>query len=317
MDGLSFFNLASQRLGWLAEGQRVVAENVANADTPGFKARKISEFEQLLEASRASELKTTDAQHISGTGGPTNVKVSVDENTWGESLNGNTVILEQQTIKANEIGESYQVAASLYRKGHESIAFIGGLLENNDRTQSRLDGYRAALMDHNLPVDEQLIRDVPFEFEDGSLAMRELLAVGKRIDAVFAASDILALGALLECNRQDLSVPGDIAVAGFDDERLASLIKPSLTTIGVPRSAIGSKVADIVLSPLRGEPASLEQPDGRLVPVRFWGDEYYQRLEDPALCAQLGAAARETARADFGTWADCAARFEHVYRSLS
>ena len=121
MDGLSFFNLASQRLGWLAEGQRVVAENVANADTPGFKARKISEFEQLLEASRASELKTTDAQHISGTGGPTNVKVSVDENTWGESLNGNTVILEQQTIKANEIGESYQVAASLYRKGHELL----------------------------------------------------------------------------------------------------------------------------------------------------------------------------------------------------
>ena len=67
-------------------------------------------------------------------------------------------------------------------------------------------------------------------------------------------ADILALGALLECNRQELSVPGDIAVAGFDDERLASLIKPSLTTIGVPRSAIGSKVADIVLSTLRGEP---------------------------------------------------------------
>ena len=149
---------------------------------------------------------------------------------------------------------AYSMTDYLCRKGHKSIAFIGGLLENNDRTQSRLEGYRAALKDHNLPVDDQLIRDVPFEFEDGSLAMRELLAVGKSIDAVFAASDILALGALLECNRQELSVPGDIAVAGFDDERLASLIKPSLTTIGVPRSAIGSKVADIVLSTLRGEP---------------------------------------------------------------
>lgn len=121
MNDLSFFNLASQRLGWLAEGQRVVAENVANADTPGFKARKVSEFERMLEASGASELTTTDARHISGTGGSTNLKASVDENTWGESLNGNTVILEQQTIKANEIGESYQVAASLYRKGHELL----------------------------------------------------------------------------------------------------------------------------------------------------------------------------------------------------
>lgn len=149
---------------------------------------------------------------------------------------------------------AYSMTDYLCRKGHKSIAFIGGLLENNDRTQSRLDGYRAALKDHDLRVDEQLIRDVPFEFEDGSQAMRELLAAGKKIDAVFAASDILALGALLECNRQELAVPDDIAVAGFDDERLASLIKPSLTTIGVPRSAIGKKVADIVLSSLRGEP---------------------------------------------------------------
>lgn len=121
MDSLSFFNLASRRLGWLAEGQRVVAENVANADTPGFKARKVSDFEKMLEENRASELKTTNAQHISRTSGPRNVEVSVDENTWGESLNGNTVILEQQTIQANEIGESYQVAASLYRKGHDLL----------------------------------------------------------------------------------------------------------------------------------------------------------------------------------------------------
>ena len=49
-------------------------------------------------------------------------------------------------------------------------------------------------------------------------------------------------------------MPGDIAVAGFDDERLASLIKPSLTTIGVPRQAIGEKVASVVLSALRGAP---------------------------------------------------------------
>ena len=185
------------------------------------------------------------------------------EHTNALLKNADIPIVEMWSVSEEPLGAcvgisnfdaAYSMTDYLCRKGHKSVAFIGGLLENNDRTQSRLDGYRAALKDHALPVDEQLIRDVPFEFEDGSLAMRELLAVGKKIDAVFAASDILALGALLECNRQELSVPGDIAVAGFDDERLASLIKPSLTTIGVPRSAIGSKVADIVLSTLRGEP---------------------------------------------------------------
>jgi len=143
----------------------------------------------------------------------------------------------------------------LVTKGHRHIAFIGGLLENNDRTQSRLDGYRAALAGHGLEFNPELVREVPFEFEDGSRAMRELLSAGQKLDAVFAASDILALGALLECNRQKLSVPQDIAVAGFDDERLASLIKPSLTTIGVPRQAIGEKVASVVLAALRGEAA--------------------------------------------------------------
>ena len=57
----------------------------------------------------------------------------------------------------------------------------------------------------------------------------------------------------MECNRRQLDVPGDIALAGFDDERLASLVRPALTTIEVPRRAIGEKVASVVLAALKGE----------------------------------------------------------------
>lgn len=148
---------------------------------------------------------------------------------------------------------AYTMTNHLLAKGHRRIAFIGGLLGNNDRTQSRLEGYRAALAARNLEADPAMIYEVPFEYEHGSRAMRDLLAADNKPDAVFAASDILALGALLECNRSGLQVPGDIAVAGFDDERLASLIKPSLTTIAVPRRAIGEKVAGVVLSALKGD----------------------------------------------------------------
>ena len=121
MEKLSFFNLASQRLAWLTESQRVVSENVANSDTPGFKARKAASFEDVLSATRTAELQTPDARHIRGSGAATGAKVRIDENAWSESLNGNTVALEQQAIQANEITENYQLAASLYRKGHDLI----------------------------------------------------------------------------------------------------------------------------------------------------------------------------------------------------
>lgn len=120
MDSTSFFNLASKRMAWLAETQRVVAENVANADTPGFKARTTEGFDKMLSEGVQAHLKVSHPGHIGSTQSTT-VGVDVDPDAWGASPNGNTVALEQQSIKANEINESYQLAASLYRKGHELV----------------------------------------------------------------------------------------------------------------------------------------------------------------------------------------------------
>ena len=120
MDSLSFFNLASKRMAWLAETQRVVAENVANADTPGFKARTTEGFDKMLSDGAQAHLKVSHPGHIAGTQ-TTTVGVEEDANAWATRPNGNTVALEQQTIKANEINENYQLAASLYRKGHELV----------------------------------------------------------------------------------------------------------------------------------------------------------------------------------------------------
>ncbi|MGI9364823.1 MAG: LacI family DNA-binding transcriptional regulator [Rhizobiaceae bacterium] len=174
-------------------------------------------------------------------------------------------IVEMWSLECDPIGAcvgisnfdaAFSMTDYLIRKGYSRIGFIGGVLKNNDRTQSRLEGYRAAVGEHNISFDQALTREVPFEFENGAAAMGELLAGDHKLDAVFAASDILALGALLECNKRGLRVPQDMAVAGFDDDRLASLIKPALTTIAVPRSAIGQKVADVVLAHLNNEPVT-------------------------------------------------------------
>jgi len=127
LDSISFFRLASQRMHWLGARQQVISENVANADTPGYKAREVGSFADLAGAQRSTSIATTNPQHITS-GDASGVRVERDRESWGTSASGNTVVLEQQTIKANETSESYRLAAQLYRKGHDllSLAVTGG-----------------------------------------------------------------------------------------------------------------------------------------------------------------------------------------------
>mgnify|MGYP000097270129 CR=1 FL=1 len=122
LDSLSFFKVASQRMQWLSVRQQVISENIANADTPGFKAREVSDFSQMVEgAARVSGVAVTNSRHLGGAEHAGNVRVRQDEGSWEQSMDGNTVVLEQQTIKASEVSENYRMAAQLYRKGHELL----------------------------------------------------------------------------------------------------------------------------------------------------------------------------------------------------
>jgi len=122
INSISFFKQASQRLQWLSNRQKVISENVANSDTPGFKAKDVTSFAKMLEGTPSTGILTTNARHIGNAVETPGVQSVVDREAWSETLNGNTVVLEQQTIKANEVGENYQLAAKLYRKGHELLA---------------------------------------------------------------------------------------------------------------------------------------------------------------------------------------------------
>jgi flagellar basal-body rod protein FlgB len=128
LNSMSFFQLASQRMQWLGAHQQVVAENIANADTPGFKARSVSPFAEMVDGARSGGgVKTTHAGHITGGGQTGGVRVTSDETPWENSIDGNSVVLEQQTLMASEISENYQLAAQLYGKGHQllTLAVVG------------------------------------------------------------------------------------------------------------------------------------------------------------------------------------------------
>ncbi|MGI3170944.1 flagellar basal body rod protein FlgB [Pseudooceanicola sp. C21-150M6] len=121
LSDMSFFNLAHRRMNWLGTRQQVIAQNVANADTPGFKARDVAPFADALAGSRAGGLKTTNTRHISGSGATDGIRTLEDEGPYESSLDGNSVALEQQAIKAAEISENYRMASQLYRKGHDLL----------------------------------------------------------------------------------------------------------------------------------------------------------------------------------------------------
>ena len=92
--------------------------------------------------------------------------------------------------------------------------------------------------------------------ENGARAMAYLLDHRPEVDAVFFAGDLLAGGALLECNRRGVEVPGQMAIAAYDDYDLAVALSPSLTALRIPRYEIGRSVAETLLLRLDGKALS-------------------------------------------------------------
>lgn len=127
----------------------------------------------------------------------------------------------------------------LIEQGHRRIACITNAPVTYAASHDRLAGYRYALEEAGIGYDEALVRYGGFTDESGDEAMSELLSVTPRLTAVFVASDVVALGALSAIHSAGLSVPGDIALVGFDDIPLAQYIDPPLTTVRLPAYGLG------------------------------------------------------------------------------
>lgn len=139
----------------------------------------------------------------------------------------------------------------LISRGRRSIATITGRLEVYG-AQRRLDGYRAALAAAGLPPDERLIAPADFTEEGGARAMRELLARRPDLDAVFAASDVMAAGARQVLREADRRIPEDVALIGFDDSVVARHMHPALTSVRQPIEEMGRRMAELLLEEIAG-----------------------------------------------------------------
>ena len=162
------------------------------------------------------------------------------------------------TVTCDNRSSARDMTRHLLKLGHNRIGFIAGPTSLLD-AHERLMGYRDAIEESGLALDDALVVCGDYNEKGGREAMRALLALDPRPTAVFAANDESALGALQVLRREGLRVPGDMAVAGFDDIPIAQYIAPSLTTVHQPFYRLGETAAERLIVRIRhNEPANNE-----------------------------------------------------------
>jgi LacI family transcriptional regulator len=149
--------------------------------------------------------------------------------------------------------------------GHTRIATIAGRPWPKPAAE-RLAGYRLELEEHGLACPGAYVQEGDFYLETGAERARALLGLPEPPTAIFAASDLMAAGALQAAREAGLRVPGDLSLVGFDDVHLAQLLDPPLTTVRQDRTGLGAAAAAALLE-LVEDPAAA--PPARTLPVEL------------------------------------------------
>jgi DNA-binding LacI/PurR family transcriptional regulator len=179
---------------------------------------------------------------------------------WGSGGDGK---LGMTVSSDNERG-GFEATSHLLQQGRRRIAFIGTAGPGFPEVQERWRGYRRALNAAGIEPDSRLQADAAPDEADGRAAAEQLLAGGMDFDAIFAASDVAAIGAMHALQEAGRSVPADVVVVGFDDIPAASLASPPLTTVTQDVRAAAEALVDALIEALEtGRTAD------RVLPVRL------------------------------------------------
>ena len=142
---------------------------------------------------------------------------------------------------------AYSMTDYLIRLNHKRIGLILGPYSKVGRARKRFEGYRDALNKNGLPYDPDLVVEGYPTPADGKEAMEKLLSLAVRPTAVFAASDMLAIGALAAAREKGMEVPRDVSIGGFDDIDFAAYCNPPLTTVRVPAREMGETAVRVLM----------------------------------------------------------------------
>ncbi|MCR5288735.1 MAG: LacI family transcriptional regulator [Treponema sp.] len=174
--------------------------------------------------------------------------------------------LENHSILHKDNESTREIVQYLVDSGHSRILYITGP-ESISNSLDRLTGYMTALKENNIVPDKSLIIETKGHIDDGYSALNQALKLQKGFTAVVCFNDLIAMGALKALYENDLSVPEDIEVFGFDNLDISQYMQPRLSTVDVPKYRLGEEAVNELLRHIKDRDLPYETKilDTRLV----------------------------------------------------
>lgn len=268
--GLIVHDIADPYFSTIASGVTAAAERaglvVTLASTDRDPSRELA-FVELMQRQRARAIIVAGGRYDDPAANAALAEALVEYRSRGGGaaavgqplLGVDTVVIENRSATA-------ELARRLHGAGYRRFAVLAGPTPHLT-AHERFDGFRESLAGLGSPLDPEHVVSSPFTRDGGYEAMEQLVergvvgraGSGATVDAVFAVNDVMAVGAMAAARAAGIDVPGDVAIAGFDDIHTLRDITPSLTTIRLPLADIGTMVTELALAPDNETP--------RLVPV--------------------------------------------------
>lgn len=159
-------------------------------------------------------------------------------------------------VKVDQFTASYEGVKHLLDQGYRKIAYCtGGLFDDSGKYKDRNLGYEKALTQAGIEINPSWLFIKRHTIEDGRKVLQEIYQMQERPDAIFTGSDEVAAGIIMEARKAGLRIPEELAVIGFDDQPLAEMLMPELTTIKQPVSEIGCTAMELIINRLEGKEA--------------------------------------------------------------
>lgn len=194
---------------------------------------------------------------------------NLPEHTPFVSLHANISIPGVVNIESDEEKGAYEIVKYLISMGHRRIMHLAGL-HGLLGAERRLRGYRRALQEAKIPFDPGMVLEAGFSVRGGRTAVAiwlKSLSKTPLPDAIFCASDPMAVGCLEALAEAGVSVPDDISITGFDDSLAARTTLPQLTTVRQPLKAMGAKAVEIMLARVQQHHGHADSTDAK--PIVF------------------------------------------------
>ncbi|SHJ19456.1 transcriptional regulator, LacI family [Arenibacter nanhaiticus] len=156
------------------------------------------------------------------------------------------------TVLIDDFRAGFEATEHLIVQGCKNIAHLSGP-QNVEIYKNRFKGYQKALEKYHIPFKEEMVFSSRLMEKDGAESAKSILALNTKVDGLFSANDVAAIGAMQYFKEKGIKIPHDIAIVGFSNEPISGIMEPSLTTIDQPGFEMGRLATNLLVSQIENK----------------------------------------------------------------